>query len=148
MMKAISIRRKKKEAGETVLEFAAAMPLFTLILAGIVMFAWLFWAQAVADIASVRALKEGSINRGVDSVNPAYGTAFFTDSTFALTGGRTSGVIGNAGVTPSIPERTVQLRVNGMVSLDFGPIASLFRFGGGGAGRMWRFWPGPPDTWE
>ena len=141
-------QNKTTEAGETVLEFAAALPLFMLVVGGIVMFAWLFWAQAAADIASVRALKEGSINRAGDNINPGWGTAYFSQSTSNLTGARTSGVIGEAVFSEYFPERSVRANINGSAQMNFGPIASLFNFGGGGAGRIWRFWSGPPDPWE
>lgn len=147
-MGARKCRNINPEAGETVLEFAASLPLFMLVIAGIVMFAWLFWAQAVADIASVRALKEGSLNRGGESINPELGSAFFSQSIGTLTGTRTSGVIGEAAFTSSFPDRSMKVNINGSVQFDFGPLSSLFNFGGGGAGRIWRFWSGPPDPWE
>lgn len=137
--------RSRAEAGETVLEFAAALPLFLLLVAGIVLFAWLFWAQAVADIAAVRALKEGTVNRG-GAADPAAGSAFFADAMGTLTGSQTSGAVGDVQVAAG--ERTLQFGVAGTADLSFGPIDTVYTFGGGGFGRLWRFWPGPPEGWE
>lgn len=146
-MKAHSMKRtrNKWEAGETVLEFAAALPLFLLLVAGIVLFAWLFWAQAAADIAAVRALKEGTVNRGGAS-DPAAGSAFFADAMGSLTGGQTAGAVGD--VQAAAGERTLQFGVAGTAHLSFGPLDTVYTFGGGGFGRLWRFWPGPPEGWE
>lgn len=138
-------KRRRAEAGETVLEFAAVLPLFLLLVAGIVMFAWLFWAQAAADIAAVRALKEGSLSRGVGP-DPGAGTAFFSEAMNRLTGGRTAVTVGD--VQAVTGERTLQFEVSGAAQLSFGLLEADYIFGGGGFGRLWRFWPGPPNGWE
>jgi hypothetical protein len=140
--------RKNVERGDAILEFAAALPLFILLLAGIGIFSWLFWAQAAADVAAIRGLKEASLNRGGDATSPGSGAASFRSSMGALTGSRTAGAVGDAHVSVSGAERMVNLAVTGSVQLLFGPLSSSFNFGGGGAGRVWRFWPGPPDPWE
>jgi hypothetical protein len=67
--------RKNLERGDAILEFAAALPLFILLLAGIGIFSWLFWAQAAADVAAMRALQEASVNRGADAINPGAGVS-------------------------------------------------------------------------
>jgi hypothetical protein len=136
------------EAGDAVLEFAAALPLFLLLIGGIVIFTWLFWAQAAADIAAVRALKEGTVNQGGEAVDPGAGVSSFSDSMGFLTGPRTAGVIGEAQVSAQEGRRAVQFGVNGSVNLKFGPLEGAYSFGGGGFGRLWRFWPGPPEGWE
>jgi hypothetical protein len=140
--------RKNLERGDAILEFAAALPLFILLLAGIGIFSWLFWAQAAADVAAMRALQEASVNRGADAINPGAGAKSFQSSIGTLTGGRTAGAVGGASVSTNAARRMVHLNVAGSVRLSFGPLESLFNFGGGGAGRMWRFWPGPPNPWE
>ncbi len=141
-------KRKNLERGDTILEFAAALPLFILLLAGIGIFSWLFWAQAAADVAAIRGLKEASLNRGGDAISPGSGAASFRSSMGFLTGSRTAGAVGDANVSVSGTERMVHFDVTGSVRLSFGPLNSIFNFGGGGAGRMWRFWPGPPNPWE
>ncbi len=138
-MKQPNHKQKINEHGDTVLEFAAALPLFLLLLAGIGIFAWVFWAQAAADVAAVRALNDASTGAGSGS---------FASSLSALTNGQTAGAVGGANVSTNTGQRMVNLDVTGSIRLLFGPLDSLFNFGGGGAGRMWRFWPGPPSPWE
>jgi hypothetical protein len=141
-------KHTQSQAGDAVLEFAAALPLFLLLISGIVIFAWLFWAQAAADIAAVRALKEGAANRGGELVDPGAGASSFSDSMGFLTGPRTAGLIGEAQVSVQEGRRAVQFGVSGSVNLKFGPLEGAYSFGGGGFGRLWRFWPGPPEGWE
>jgi hypothetical protein len=141
-------KNTKTDAGDAVLEFAAALPLFLLLIGGIVIFAWLFWAQAAADIAAVRALKEGTANQGGEAVDPGAGVRSFSDSMGFLTGPRTAGIIGEAQVSTQEGRRAVQVGVHGSVNLKFGPLEGAYSFGGGGFGRLWRFWPGPPEGWE
>ncbi len=140
--------RKNLDRGDAILEFAATLPLFILLLAGIGIFSWLFWAQAAADVAAIRALQEASVNRGADTINPGAGAKSFRSSMGALTSERTAGAVGGASISTSAAKRMVHLNVTGSARLSFGPLEGLFNFGGGGAGRMWRFWPGPPDPWE
>jgi hypothetical protein len=135
------------ERGSTALEFAAALPLFLLLVSGIGIFAWLFWTQTAADIAAVRGLREGSIGRG-ESVDPALGKSFFTGSIAFLTGPRTSGTVGAAEIWADDSRRGVSFDVGSSLRLKFGPLESAYSFGGGGFGRQWRFWPGPPQGWE
>ncbi len=132
-------KRKNLERGDTVMEFAAALPLFLLLMAGIGIFAWVFWAQAAADVAAIRGLKDASTGSGSSS---------FESSMNALTNGKTAGAVGGADVSVSDSQRMVNLDVAGSIRLLFGPLDSVFNFGGGGAGRLWRFWPGPPSPWE
>lgn len=136
------------ERGDTILEFAAALPLFLLLLGGIGVFAWVFWAQAAADIAATRALQMGSLNRGGDATSPAAGAAFFQSSMEFLTGSKTSAAVGRPALSTGESGRMLRFDVTGQARLAFGALDSLFKFGGGGAGRTWRFWPGPPDPWE
>jgi Flp pilus assembly protein TadG len=140
-------RKRNTEAGSTTLEFAAALPLFLLLVGGIGIFAWLYWAQAAAGIAAVRGLREGSISRG-ETVDPALGRSFFESSMGSLTGPRTAGTVGAAETWADDSRRSVAFGVGGAVHLKFGPLDSVYTFGGGGFGRQWRFWPGPPDGWE
>ncbi len=132
-------KHKINERGDTILEFAAALPLFILLLAGIGIFAWVFWAQAAADVAAIRGLKDASTGSGSGS---------FESSMNALTNAKTAGAVGGADVSANESQRMVNLDVAGSIRILFGPLDSIFNFGGGGAGRMWRFWPGPPSPWE
>jgi hypothetical protein len=141
-------KKRNPERGDTVLEFAVVLPLFLLLLGGIGLFAWAFWAQAAADVAASRALQAGSLNRGGDAVSPGAGIPSFQQSLRALTGGQTAGAVGSPEVSASPSQRLLHLDVLGQIRLLFGPLDSLFQFGGGGAGRLWRFWPGPPSPWE
>ncbi len=147
-MQSLKKKRCYFERGDTILEFTAALPLFLLLIGGIAIFAWAFWAQAAADIAASRAVNEGSFNQGGDSISPAIGSSSFQRSMGFLTGDRTAGVVGEPIVSASESQHMVQFHVIGSIQLLFGPLDSLFKFGGGGAGRMWRFWPGPPSPWE
>jgi hypothetical protein len=140
-------RKRKTGSGSTTLEFAASLPLFLLLVGGIGIFAWLFWAQAATGIAAVRGLREGSLARG-ESVDPVLGQTFFAGSMGSLTGPRTSGTVGAADTWADDSRRGVSFGVAGSVDLAFGPLEGAYTFGGGGFGRQWRFWPGPPEGWE
>jgi hypothetical protein len=140
--------RHTGERGDTVLEFAAVLPLLLILFAAIGMYAWLFWAQAAADIAAVQALREGVLNRGGDQLNPGEASTFFQQSIQVLGGENTAVQLGEVRVQSNTGQRAVSLRVSGSTAMQFGPLDLGYTFGGGGYGRMWKFFGGPPDPWE
>lgn len=140
--------RKRSERGDTILEFAASLPLLLVLFFTLGAAVWTFWAQAVADVSAARAVREASFNRGGDIVLPGEGTASFAASTGYLTGDLTAGVIGSPSVSGLEDFRMVVLQVLGSQEISFGPINTGYTFNGGAASRKWRFYSGPPDPWE
>jgi hypothetical protein len=127
---------------------AAALPMLLVLFGGFGGIIWMMWAQTVADIAAVRALRAASFNRGINLVSPGSGYEFFGESTSYLAGGNTASTLGQPAIVTDGIFRMVRLSVRGSTSWSFGPLIGQYSFGGGGAGRYWIFYPGPPAPWE
>jgi TadE-like protein len=140
--------RREGESGDTILEFAAALPLLMLLFFTLGAAVWTFWSQAAADAAAAQAAREAAFNRGGDLVLVSAGASSFSESTAYLTGERTASAVGGAGIAPMEDFRMVVLQVLGGQEIRFGPIQTGYTFNGGAASRLWRFYSGPPDPWE
>jgi len=142
------ILKNKSEQGSEILEFAAAMPLFLILMAAIGGAVWISWAQAVSDVVMSRAIREATFNRGGNKVSPGLGPAYFADNSAFLAGGETAGSLGGATATSIGNFRMVVMEAVGGTQWSFGPLAGGYDFTSGSAGRYWIFYGGPPDPWE
>lgn len=136
------------EQGDVMVEFAIALPIFIILMAAIGWGAWLSFTQNAADISAILALREGSFNRGENTVLTQAGPGYFTERLPAHVGPESASYVGVPQVQHLSDFRMVTLQVNGNVDFSFGPLTANHNYGGGGAGRFWLFYPGPPDPWE
>ena len=138
----------RRARGSSILEFAASLPLFLILLAAFGFAVWTFWAQTAADVAAVRAVREASFNRGGDIVLPLAGFGYYNQSVATLTGGRTAARISDPQVNHHPDFRMLTFTFWGSGDTHFGPLTGTHAFAGGSAGRWWIFYAGPPDPWE
>ena len=148
MQRRREVKKKRSERGSEILEFAAALPLFLILMAAIGGTVWISWAQAVDDVVMSRAIREASFNRGGNAVSPSMGPAYFSGNTAFLAGGQTAGAIGGATAASISNFRMVVMEAVGGAQWGFGPLAGSYEFSSGSAGRYWIFYGGPPDPWE
>ena len=106
------------------------------------------WSQLVADLASIVAVEEATLLRGDNSYAPQMGGALFLDTTSRISGSGASSAIGVPNIEAIPLQRMVQVSVTGGLDWNFGPLQGGYSYGGGGAGRIHNFFPGPPDPWE
>ena len=129
------------------LEFAIVFPVFAMLAASMGLFTWLFFAQVAADMSGIRAVREGSINRGVRSYSPASSFSYYKDAAEGLAGG-TASIFGSPDVRTNETMRLLRVLTTGGTDLDFAGFGTSYNFGGGGSSRINLFWPGPPAPWE
>lgn len=136
------------EQGDAMVEFAIALPIFIILMAAIGWGAWLSFTQNAADISAILAIREGSFNRGENTVLVQAGPGFFAERLPTHVGSKSASYVGVPQAQHLSDFRMVTLAVNGTVEFIFGPISANHDYGGGAAGRYWLFYPGPPDPWE
>lgn len=142
-------RKKRIERGVgELLDFAVAFPIFLMLIAAIVVGCWMYWAQTIQNVATVRALRLASQAQGGQTVNAGAGAEFYSWSTMVLGGGKTSGLLGSPTIELSGNHRSVEFTVSGGTTIQFAGITINPTFHSGGTGRLSQFWPGPPDPWE
>lgn len=138
---------KQSERGE-ILEFVGVLGFTFFIFIWYIGGALIGWSQIVADLAAIVAVEEGTILRGENHYSPQMGASFFADTTSKISGSTAASAIGQPAFSPKPATRFVQVSVVGGVDWNFGPLRGDYTYGGGGAGRIHNFFPGPPDPWE
>jgi len=135
------------EKGDAILEFAAALPLFILILGLTGIFAWAAWAQGASAMITAEAVREAGMNRNGE-VYPEVGGEIFSTGIYSLLGSKTGSLIGFPAITANPTQHQVTLDLTNTGDVMFGILGLTFEWAGGGSARMQNFYPGPPDTWE
>ncbi len=140
-------KQEKKDKGDSVLGFAAVLPLFMMILGVTGILAWAFWAQSASAMMAAEGVRQGGLDRG-GQVHPEAGAQIYSTGVFTILGGKTGATVGNPDIFTTLTQRQVRYNLSELQDVSFGFLGFQFKWAGGGAARMHDFYPGPPDPWE
>lgn len=138
---------RESERGE-VMEFVGVLAFTFFVFIWYIGGSIVSWSQIVADLAAIVAVEEGTVLRGDNFFAPQLGSAMFLDTTSSISGSTAVGAIGQPAFSHQPQTRSMRVSVVGGVDWNFGPLTGSYTYGGGGAGRIHNFFPGPPDPWE
>lgn len=140
-------KAKPGEKGDAIIEFAAALPLFIMIIGLTGIFAWASWSQGASAMITAEAVREAGLNRNGE-VNPEVGGEIYTTGIYSLLGSKTGSLVGFPSITANPTQRQVSLDLSTTENMIFGIMGLAFEWAGGGSSRMQNFYPGPPESWE
>ncbi|MGD2026419.1 MAG: hypothetical protein PVI99_01270 [Anaerolineales bacterium] len=142
-----SLEIKESEKGE-ILEFVGVLAFIFFVFTWYIGGTLIGWSQIVADLAAIAAVEEATVLRGDNFYSPQFGSMMFQDTTSKISGSSAAAAIGSPAFFPKPTNRFVEVSVVGGIDWNFGPLRGAYTYGGGGAGRIHTFFPGPPDPWE
>ena len=138
---------KKVEQGDTLLEFAMAIPILILVLGFTGIFAYAFWMQSAAAMVAAQGARESGFDRG-GYINPSAGVEVYTTGVFKFLGSSSGSRAGTPEVATFLTQRQIRLNLSEFFDVNFGGLLFDVGLTGGGASRWHDFYEGPPDPWE